>query len=538
VNALLALSLSNSVTEVGALAAFAALLGIAILSLLVFSQAREIKRLREWAGRAPERAAEMEQRVSADAAARVRGGVPPGPPGQVAPVRVVPRKTPLVSAPVSTAVNATVAAVVPAQAGPQTPNLPAPAPASEPTPAATPAASGAVPSVSPGVPVESPLSSAGADAKVGPDLGAPGQSASVGAETSADRAQPLGSGAEPLVKPTSAAQTQGGQPDAAGQPFVAGQPDGSEQPSGAPATAAARAAGASARAAGAPARAPLPPSPTAPAPPGTAPSSAALTAAGAAAAASRPASRPPAPLAAARGVPSRAVGSAASGPSPRSSSPPARAGTAATSAGALAGARPPGGPAGTGPKYFKPERSPRRAMALIVAGVVVGVLVLVLAVSALKGGGSTPTTAHSQSPSSEVPVTSSHKTSSGVASRPAETAVVVLNGTSTPELAHHLAADLQQSGYTLASASTGVPPGSHATTEVQYVHGHHAEARAVAKALNVTHVQPIESTIAQLVGPATVVVLAGADQASQLGGAQSSGEPAGGAGAEGAPAGQ
>ncbi|MGA7703865.1 MAG: hypothetical protein WB998_03105, partial [Solirubrobacteraceae bacterium] len=70
-NGILAFSLSNSVTEVGALAAFAALLGIAVLSLLVFSQAREIKRLREWAGRAPERAAEMEQRVSADAAARM-----------------------------------------------------------------------------------------------------------------------------------------------------------------------------------------------------------------------------------------------------------------------------------------------------------------------------------------------------------------------------------------------------------------------------------------------------------------------------------
>ena len=60
----LALSLSSSFTKIGAIAAFAALLGIAILSLLVFSQARELKRLREWAGRAPERAADLEQRVS------------------------------------------------------------------------------------------------------------------------------------------------------------------------------------------------------------------------------------------------------------------------------------------------------------------------------------------------------------------------------------------------------------------------------------------------------------------------------------------
>ena len=59
---------------------FAALLGIAILSLLVFSQAREIKRLREWAGRAPERASELEQRVSAEAAARIQRTGQPMPP--------------------------------------------------------------------------------------------------------------------------------------------------------------------------------------------------------------------------------------------------------------------------------------------------------------------------------------------------------------------------------------------------------------------------------------------------------------------------
>jgi hypothetical protein len=107
-------------------------------------------------------------------------------------------------------------------------------------------------------------------------------------------------------------------------------------------------------------------------------------------------------------------------------------------------------------------------------------------------------------------------------------------------LAHHLASDLQQSGYTLAAASTGVPPGTHATTVVEYASGHRADAKAVAKALNVTQVQAIESTIASLAGSATVVVLAGADQASQLGGggAQSGGEPAGTTGGEGSPAGQ
>jgi hypothetical protein len=43
------------VQEIGAAAGFAAVVGLAVLSALYFSQAREVKRLREWAGRAPER---------------------------------------------------------------------------------------------------------------------------------------------------------------------------------------------------------------------------------------------------------------------------------------------------------------------------------------------------------------------------------------------------------------------------------------------------------------------------------------------------
>ena len=70
----------------------------AILALLVFSQARELKRLREWAGRAPERSAELEQRVSALAAARVQQAAPPVPP-----VRQVPRATPVIARPVAAA---------------------------------------------------------------------------------------------------------------------------------------------------------------------------------------------------------------------------------------------------------------------------------------------------------------------------------------------------------------------------------------------------------------------------------------------------
>src|SRR6476660_5115206 len=47
------------------------MIGLGVLALLYFAQAREVKRLREWAGRAPERAAEVEQRVQQDAQRRV-----------------------------------------------------------------------------------------------------------------------------------------------------------------------------------------------------------------------------------------------------------------------------------------------------------------------------------------------------------------------------------------------------------------------------------------------------------------------------------
>ena len=192
----------------------------------------------------------------------------------------------------------------------------------------------------------------------------------------------------------------------------------------------------------------------------------------------------------------------------------------------------------SGPKYFKPERSTGRVTAMIVGGVIVVVVIAVLAVTQLKGGKSNPATTPSSS-SGATHTAASHAVSHAKALNPGETAVVVLNGTSTNGLAHHLAADLQQGGYTHAKASTAVPPGTHATTVVEYTSGHRADGVAVAKALDVTRVQPIEASTASLAGSATVVVLAGADQATQLGGggAQSKGEPAAGTSGEAGSAG-
>ena len=78
------LKVNEDLKTIGALAGFAAIPGLAVLSLLYFGQAREVRRLREWAGRAPERATELEQRVTADAARRVQAQPAPRPATQAA----------------------------------------------------------------------------------------------------------------------------------------------------------------------------------------------------------------------------------------------------------------------------------------------------------------------------------------------------------------------------------------------------------------------------------------------------------------------
>ena len=73
---LLALSLQDQVEKYGSYVGIAAFFGLAVLSLLYFAQAREVKRLREWAGRAPERAREVEERAIAQAEAARRQPAP------------------------------------------------------------------------------------------------------------------------------------------------------------------------------------------------------------------------------------------------------------------------------------------------------------------------------------------------------------------------------------------------------------------------------------------------------------------------------
>jgi hypothetical protein len=56
--------------EIGSYAGLAAFFGLGVLALLSFSQARDIRRLREWAGSAPERDADRKESTSEAAAER------------------------------------------------------------------------------------------------------------------------------------------------------------------------------------------------------------------------------------------------------------------------------------------------------------------------------------------------------------------------------------------------------------------------------------------------------------------------------------
>jgi hypothetical protein len=67
--------MTDLIEKIGPIVGVVAFLGLAILAFLIFQQAREVRRLREWAGRAPERAVEAADATAA--AAEARGEAPP-----------------------------------------------------------------------------------------------------------------------------------------------------------------------------------------------------------------------------------------------------------------------------------------------------------------------------------------------------------------------------------------------------------------------------------------------------------------------------
>jgi hypothetical protein len=172
----LAFSAGHFVDKAGNIGGFAAIVGLAVLVLLYFSQARELKRLREWAAEAPERAAELEQRLMAS----VRRGAPQpasaraGVARPATPAGASSRPAAAPFAPVGVGAPALASAtrfpgLVPAR--------PAPAPVAAPAPAAVPAAAqaggGGTTTAAPPVPATSNGRSGDATAITPPPAAAP-----------------------------------------------------------------------------------------------------------------------------------------------------------------------------------------------------------------------------------------------------------------------------------------------------------------------------------------------------------------------------
>jgi hypothetical protein len=470
----LALSLTNTFTKVGAIAAFVGLFGIAILALLVFTQAREIKRLREWAGRAPERAIELEQRVSTQAATRTAA---------VGAARPVPRATPLnvrASAASGPATRVASGIPVPATAQPLSTDSP-PSPPQTPNP--QPQAANGQATAPAAVPAQ------GEQAAPKPDSPA----AEPQAQTSTGAPQIDEQQRTPPVEPTATPTGDGPKPDPAQQPAAAtgAEERPSTESSGvppsvpAPATAAARAA-----------RSPLPPAVV---PTGDRPQEPDIK------------EPSPGPIRATTGAPPR-----------RPPAPPAGAPTGArrTASDQPSVQRPL--PRPDSYKYLTDEerRAPARTTALVLLGVVlVGVLAVILITTLGKGGSSSPPTTGTQANA----VTTTHTTSvhhhgtTKSLSNPATVSVSVLNGTETTGLAHDLAASLKEHGYTRAVPLDGHPPGTYPKTVVEYTNGHSADAHNIAKQLGIasSEVQQMDPATAPLTNGAVVVVVAGVDESTK-----------------------
>jgi hypothetical protein len=446
----LALQIPDVVEQAGAIAGFASVIGLAILSALYISQARDVRRLREWAGRAPERAAEMGasgQQAQAPVPGRVVAQ-PQRPPGAVKPVPGAAAPAPGTPAPGVTA---------PAQANGDA----APAVAKE----------GEKPA---GVGAEKDSEAAEAAA------GADGQKAE-----EADSTTPA------TDKPESdkAGEAASEQPPAPAKP---GMP--------APASAAAAAASTPAAAAGAGAAAAAASAPAAPASKPPAPG---------APAGGSPAPGTPAPGAPAGGPPKS--GPVAQPQRPPGSVLPPRTGTMPTvrrlPTATAAGGRP-GSPATSvlGPSGQQP---PKKRNPLYIALAVIGVLLVgaaaAVGVPALVDGAD-------DDPAKPTETTAAKKKKAAPV-KPDAITVAVLNGTTIPGLAAQVGDQVDQEGFTLGTVSNASQTqGQRANSVAMYARGHQRDARSVARRLRIQNVQPVDADSQAIAGDASVVVIVGSDK--------------------------
>lgn len=100
--------------------------------------------------------------------------------------------------------------------------------------------------------------------------------------------------------------------------------------------------------------------------------------------------------------------------------------------------------------------------------------------------------------------------STGVTGDPSSVTFSVLNGTGVDGLAKQVADELEAAGYRRGNVTNA--SAQKAESAVLYAQGARADALAVAREIDVSQTEPIDSASQALAGDASVVVVVGADQ--------------------------
>jgi predicted alpha/beta-fold hydrolase len=91
--------------------------------------------------------------------------------------------------------------------------------------------------------------------------------------------------------------------------------------------------------------------------------------------------------------------------------------------------------------------------------------------------------------------------------------VSVLNGTSVTGLARQIGDDLESRGFQIGNVTNATAEGGErAESAALYVGGARREARAVARALDISQIEAASPEIEQLAGGASVIVVVGLDK--------------------------
>jgi hypothetical protein len=174
-----------------------------------------------------------------------------------------------------------------------------------------------------------------------------------------------------------------------------------------------------------------------------------------------------------------------------------------------------GGPRRPGAPARRPAPVPRERRSAGTIALFVGVAVLILGggafvVSQLGGDDNPPAPNRTAPPPSQ---TAEGGGGGGKAKPPAETNVAVLNGTTFTGLAGDIADTVTAEGYQRGIVETNTRDQTIQDSIVYYAEGERPAARAIARMLSVSNVEPIDAETQSLAPDADVVVLAGADQA-------------------------